>query len=291
MKYNSSIDNITAQKWGLNISQAYIFDWIYSLPSWADKLIQNEEIYYFASRNLACKELPLLTDKADTIYRYFRQLEGIGVVKYKKINGKDYLKLTEKGRLWNRFSEAKQVKTKVDNSEINPNSEMNPSKLGNKSESNSEINPTYNNTIIDNNTIDKSILLSDVSPSEVKNFELDISFYKVTKAFYDLFCDYSVKVTGKKNKRLREAKFISWYDDTKLLINNDNNSIDELRDVYNFLKSSTNDFWISTISSMSGIRKNFDKLLVDAKKEKNVAGQKEKMVYTPPVNRNRNKYS
>lgn len=147
---------------------------------------------------------------------------------------------------------------------------------------------TNSNTNIDSN---KNILLSEVSPSEVKNLELNESYHKVTKAFYDLFCKYSVKITGKTNKRLREAKFLGWYEDTRLLIEIDKNTIDELRDVYNFLNNSTNDFWISTISSMNGVRKNFDKLLVDAKKEKEKVApkEKEKLVYKgilSNVNRN-----
>lgn len=127
-----------------------------------------------------------------------------------------------------------------------------------------------------NDINNKKILLSEVSPSDAKNLGLNESYLKVTQAFHKLFTEYSVKITGKQSNRLEKAKLTNWYETTRLTIEADKNTIDELRDVYNFLKFSSNDFWISTISSVQGIRKNFDKLLVDAKKEKGKVAPKEK---------------
>jgi hypothetical protein len=47
-------------------------------------------------------------------------------------------------------------------------SEINPTDIGNKSDSQSEINPTYNNTIIDNNTNNKesNTILSELPGQE-----------------------------------------------------------------------------------------------------------------------------
>lgn len=143
MKFISTIQNVKAKEWNMNISQAYLFSWIYELPSWAEKVLIGNDCYYFASRNKAIKELPLLPDKKDTVYRYYKQLEKKELIEVKKIDGKDYIALTEKGKEWNTFDE---LGNKSDYSEINP------TQLGNKSESNSEINPTDNNIIIYNNT-------------------------------------------------------------------------------------------------------------------------------------------
>lgn len=142
MRYNTVINNIKAYEWGLNIQQAYLFAWFYELPSWADKMILNNKVYYFASKTKAIQELPLLTDKLDTMYRFYKQIESLGLIEIKKIDNKDYIFLTEKAKLWNGLE--------------SEHSEKNPNELGNKSENNSEINPTYNiyninNKISDNN--------------------------------------------------------------------------------------------------------------------------------------------
>jgi hypothetical protein len=149
MRYSSTINNVNANEWGLSIQQAYLFAWFYELPSWANKVMIENEIYYFASKNKAVEELPILTDKTDTMYRYYKQLEDLGLVHIKKIDNKDYIALTNKAKDWNFYK-----------SEY---SENNPTLLGNLSENNSENNPTYNNIISNNNNIDnkKQILFSD----------------------------------------------------------------------------------------------------------------------------------
>ena len=147
MRYNTLINNVKSKEWGLNLNLAYLFSWMYELPSWADKVIIENNIYYFASKTKACEELSLLTDKKDTMYRYYKQLEEKNLILIKKIDGKDYISLTEKSKQWN----------------SSDNSEINPSVLGNKSELNSEINPTYN--INKNNNINKDnmhTLFSDI---------------------------------------------------------------------------------------------------------------------------------
>lgn len=140
MKYSSLIDNITSKEWGLTIQLAYLFDWIYSLPSWASPAMIDSREYFFASKTKAVEELPLLTDKVDTMYRYYKQLEELDLIHLKKVDGKDFICLTDKGRFWGRKSE---------------HSENNPSRLGNKSEFYTENNPTYKTTSNDKITIDK----------------------------------------------------------------------------------------------------------------------------------------
>lgn len=128
MKYTSLIDNVKSLEWGLSIQEAYLFSWVYSLPSWADKVIIGTDVFYFGSKTKAIEDYPLLTDKPDTVYRYYKSLEQKGLILIKKIDGKDYLALTEKSKTWGSKSEQ---------------SENNPRLLGKKSEFNSEKNPTY----------------------------------------------------------------------------------------------------------------------------------------------------
>ena len=66
MKYNISINQKKSVEWELSTSEAIVFSWIYSLPSWSDSVSYNNGTYYFGSRNKACEELPIVTDKRDT---------------------------------------------------------------------------------------------------------------------------------------------------------------------------------------------------------------------------------
>lgn len=86
--------------WELTTSESVVFSWIYELASWADKLIYNGETYYHASRYKACEELPLVTNKIDTMYRLYKSLEKKGLISIVVLDKKDYICITEKGKLW-----------------------------------------------------------------------------------------------------------------------------------------------------------------------------------------------
>lgn len=140
MKYTISIDQVHAQEWRFSFSEAAIFSFCNELSNWADPILIDGQVWYFASRNKVIEELPWITEKPDTVYRAYKALHEKGVIRWQKHGEKDCVQLTTKGKSWN--------------------SEKNPS-LGKKSEQarknfriTSEKNPTDNNTI-DNNTIDK----------------------------------------------------------------------------------------------------------------------------------------
>lgn len=194
MRYNITINNVKSKEWLLDIKQAYLFAWFYELPSWADKVIIEGDIYYFASKTKAVEELPILTDKPDTMYRYYRQVEDAGLVKIKKIDNKDYIALTAKGKTWN----------------LQPSeqSDKNPSNLGQTSEISSDKNPTYNYTIHDNYNKDKeeneSFQDSTLFPSEEvsPSKSLKISSKKEKEAAaekidFDALLAYFNKVSGR----------------------------------------------------------------------------------------------
>ena len=122
MKYNIHIDQVHSIEWGLNLSEAAAFAFCYNLPSWAETIQTDGEIYYFAARTKVIEEMPILSDKPDTIYRLYKAIELKGLIKYRKFSGKDLIQITAKGKRWN-----------------------------------SENFPTYNSTIIDKKTIDTNI--------------------------------------------------------------------------------------------------------------------------------------
>lgn len=148
MRFTSNLNNLKCMEWKINATQGVLFSLLYEAHSWSKEVIIDNKVYYFVSRNLILKELPMFFDKADTVYRNFKKLEEVGVIEYLKKDKMDLIRVTEKGKTWN-FTENNSEK----NPSIEEDSEKNPRELGKKSENNSEKNPTYKDTNIYNNTI------------------------------------------------------------------------------------------------------------------------------------------
>ena len=123
------------QEYGLNVNQWCILDIISTASTWCEIFTYRENHYYWISKNKICEELKALDLKVDTIYRHLKLLSELGFIDYVKDGKKDLVVLTDLGKTL-----------------FFKNSEINPTELGNKSELNSEINPTYNNTNIHNKT-------------------------------------------------------------------------------------------------------------------------------------------
>lgn len=159
MRYATYLNNVKCMEWELNATQGILFSLLYEAGSWAKEEIIDNKIYYFVSRNVVLKELPMFFEKADTVYRVLKVLHEKGIIEYLKKGKKDLIRLTEKGKEWNEIHlKENSEKNPYDNqnSEKNPsNSEKNPNNFGKKSEKepkNSENFPTNNNTNIYNNT-------------------------------------------------------------------------------------------------------------------------------------------
>lgn len=128
MKYTITINQNRSVEWGLTASESIVFSWIYELPSWADKMEYNGTTYYFGSRNVACKELPIISDKVDTMYRLYKSLEKKGLISLIVLQKKDYISLTEKGKKWHFDNELPNhgKKSEETRNQIRENSEINP---------------------------------------------------------------------------------------------------------------------------------------------------------------------
>ena len=152
MRFSTTLNNQKCMEWELNATQGVLIALLYEANAWANEEIIDDKTYYFVSRNLILKELPMFFEKADTVYRNLKVLAEKGIIEYIKHKGMDLIRLTEKGKSWN-FIE--------NNSEKNPNfdsnSEKSPSKFGKKSENNSEKNPTYKDTNIQKDINNKNI--------------------------------------------------------------------------------------------------------------------------------------
>ena len=143
MRFSTTLNNQKCMEWELNATQGVLIALLYEANAWANEEIIDDKTYYFVSRNLILKELPMFFEKADTVYRNLKVLAEKGIIEYIKHKGMDLIRLTEKGKSWNFIESSSEKSPNFDN-----NSEKNPSEFGKKSENNSEKNPTYKDTNI-----------------------------------------------------------------------------------------------------------------------------------------------
>jgi ribosomal protein S7 len=160
-----------------NIQQAIIFDLLSMASTWAKPEIINNQHFYWVARQHISRELPFLKLKLDSIYRHLKHLDKIGLIVYKKSGKKDCIILTEKGKSY-------YVGNKSGKQENNETSmpEINPNKLGNKSEKHSENFPT-DQTTIDYQTTRVSKEINKEKAKEI--FEFWKSTFKHQKAKLD----------------------------------------------------------------------------------------------------------
>ena len=187
MRFSTTLNNQKCMEWGINATQGILVALLYEANAWANEEIIDDKIYYFVSRNLILKELPMFFEKADTVYRNLKVLAEKGIIEYIKHKGMDLIRLTEKGKSWN-FIE--------NNSEKNPNFDSNsekfPSKFGKKSENNSEKNPTYKDTNIqkDINKNNKEKNKKEKSKNEVETYINDLKLNDDYKQLLFRYVEY-----------------------------------------------------------------------------------------------------
>lgn len=153
MQFSIYLNQPRALEWGLNLPQACFFSFLFEVPSWATPLVIDGQVWYSVGKQKLMDELPILTDKADTIKRYMKSLEGFGLIErktqYRGVDSIPLFRLTDKARCWNRTDDYQPADTpQSQNSEKNPpresgsrpgkisefGREKNPSQAGNISE-------------------------------------------------------------------------------------------------------------------------------------------------------------
>ena len=151
MRFITTINNKKCLEWEISGTQGALMALLYEANAWAKEIIIDNKVYYFVSKNLILRELPLYYEKVDTVYRHLKVLAQKGIIEYIKQDKKDLIRLTEKGKTWN----YKKTEKEVENSDFNPNkninSDTNPNELGFQSEKeakNSDFNPTNKDTNI-----------------------------------------------------------------------------------------------------------------------------------------------
>lgn len=94
MKSYTTIDNKISLLWGLNLTQAYVFNWLMSIAYDGDT-----NVFYLSERK-ALDELKLITTKPDTIYRHLKTLRENELITFEKIKGSYRIELTTKTYSW-----------------------------------------------------------------------------------------------------------------------------------------------------------------------------------------------
>lgn len=178
MRRFTNIDNLFVLNYGLTIQEAVVLEWMIQLPSWAEHIIHEEKTYFFASKNKAVDDLNVLTDKIDTMYRYYKKLSEKGFVLLLKSDGKDFVHLNPVCQQWNNLDlKPKNEKIKVENnkkSDFNPTEADNhPTEIGQSSEKASDNHPTYR-TLIPNSNNKTVTLFGEEEKIEVNFLPEDI---------------------------------------------------------------------------------------------------------------------
>jgi len=195
MRYTISIDQTHSIEWGLSLSEAALFSFIYSLPAWAEQIHVNGQTWFFASRNKAIDEMPIITDKGDTIYRLYKSLQQKNIIDWQKFGEKDCIRITEKGKQWNSL-----------NTTLGNKSESTRKNIRNKAEKNPTYNSTKNNSTIDNN---KGCEFENSPPfeAEIKNPFSRQSFHD--SLTYEQGEKEKEKISGKREKEKQPSETYS----------------------------------------------------------------------------------
>ncbi len=252
MRFSTYLNNAKCMEWQINATQGILFSLLYEAPAWAKEEIIENKTYYFVSRNLILKELPMFFEKADTVYRNLKVLAEKEIIEYIKHKGMDLIRLTEKGKSWNFIESNSEKSPNFDN-----NSEKNPSEFGKKSENNSEKNPTYKDTNIQKdisknkkeksqkNEIQEFInnLTEDNEYKELlfkyieyrKNIKKPIKtilpIKKIVKDFPNWFVlDEAINIAMEKEWTGLEPEWIEKHKKSKVFNNNNENKIAESKD-------------------------------------------------------------
>lgn len=101
MQFNILINQVRAVEWGLNTQQALVFSFVFNVPTWANSVDVGGESFFHVSKTKVARELPLISDKPNTIFKILKSLDEKGLIKLTSDSRRTLLKITDKGLLWN----------------------------------------------------------------------------------------------------------------------------------------------------------------------------------------------
>lgn len=201
MRFSIVINQPKCLQFELNCNQGALMDVLNQVASWATERVISGKTYWHVSRNKVIDEIPLFYSKPDTVYRAFKALDEKGMIEYLQQNRKDFVRLTARGKLWNKLGN----KSEFGNESEQLGNESEFGDLHNSTEKQS-IKPTFSEIVptdnINNNTNDKreANALDFLSTNYATRFEAFCMQHKSKlgsdwQAFVD---DYNCKVIEEK---------------------------------------------------------------------------------------------
>lgn len=108
-------------------------------------------------------------------------------------------------------------------------------------------------------------LLSEI---EISDVQLDlIEYFKIAKEFQRLFIK-NLKEKNVSTVHQEKATFKNYVDPVRLMLTNKECTVDDLREVWNYLESKESEFWKKNILSTATLRKQIVTLIMEARKFK-----------------------
>lgn len=125
-------------------------------------------------------------------------------------------------------------------------------------------------TPIPDNKTDSNILLSEIKISDERSKE---EYYKIAESFRQLFMYNSMKQGLTNLKDLEKAKYKTWTDTVRLMVESDKTSIERLREIRLFLDTDTEQatFWKKNIRSINKLRLKINQLVIAINTDKEQA--------------------
>lgn len=127
----------------------------------------------------------------------------------------------------------------------------------------------YINGDVNENINEFNPLMNNVNIEEIPESEKE--YFKIAKAFWDLFKKQKESL-GVSPTTLMKAKYLNWIDPVRLMIDNDECSLENLQEIYKYLR--VNEFWKNKIASISKLRQQRETLLSQAREKPKKDGKK-----------------
>ncbi|QIM65241.1 conserved phage C-terminal domain-containing protein [Frederiksenia canicola] len=109
MRYSIHINQVRCVEWGIKPSLGGIVDLINQASSWAEASVVNGFTYYWIEPSKVAEELIAEDWKRDTARRHMNTLKDKDIIDLVIMDGKYYVRLTEKGATWNQVTPIRQA--------------------------------------------------------------------------------------------------------------------------------------------------------------------------------------
>lgn len=107
MRKFSVINNEKSAGLNLTLHESYVLNWLADLPNTSkEHLILTGKSYYHVDTIKAEEDLPLVKLTRQSMYRYLRKLEHLGLLKQIRMKNKNYVWLSPDAKTWNHGEDA-----------------------------------------------------------------------------------------------------------------------------------------------------------------------------------------